>query len=424
MRVRAAVCVVALLLVAVVGNGDAAGAPRSGHSTALAAGGDLDSAFGLDGMVTTAFPGGSYATAVAIQADGKIVAVGAAAGPSVTGDFTVARYEPDGSLDATFSDAGMVTTAIGGGRDEAQSVAIQENGRIVVAGTDSWRRFAVVRYRPDGELDSSFGDGGIVRTNFAPGQDMAWDVAIQSDGKIVAVGAAGYGQEGFRLARYRRDGSLDPAFGDGGKVMTRYGGGVARAVAIQPDGRIVVAGYNTSLALARYLPDGRLDRTFAGDGRVDPGRIGEPWPLAVALQPDGRIVVAGGYDIFRVGLVRFSLHGQRDRTFGGDGVVVTNMGPGEQALGGLVVQPDGKIVAVGYVGPHEFTDAVVSHFVLLRCRRDGSLDPTFGGDGKVKTFFGDGGSGAAGVALQPDGRIVVVGQSDAPQAFALARYLA
>ena len=373
MRVRAAVCVVALLLVAVVGNGDAAGAPRSGHSTALAAGGDLDSAFGLDGMVTTAFPGGSYATAVAIQADGKIVAVGAAAGPSVTGDFTVARYEPDGSLDATFGDAGMVTTAIGGGRDEAQSVAIQENGRIVVAGTDSWRRFAVVRYRPDGELDSSFGDGGIVRTNFAPGQDMAWDVAIQSDGKIVAVGAAGYGQEGFRLARYRRDGSLDPAFGDGGKVMTRYGGGVARAVAIQPD---------------------------------------------------GRIVVAGGYDIFRVGLVRFSLHGQRDRTFGGDGVVVTNMGPGEQALGGLVVQPDGKIVAVGYVGPHEFTDAVVSHFVLLRCRRDGSLDPTFGDDGKAKTFFGDGGSGAAGVALQPDGRIVVVGQSDAPQAFALARYLA
>src|SRR5512141_1604453 len=142
-----------------------------GVPSAQGAGGDLDPTFGNGGQVTTVFPGGSYATAVAIQADGKIVAVGAAAGPSVTGDFAVARYEPDGSLDATFGLEGMVTTAIGGGRDEAQSVAIQENGRIVVSGTDSWRRFAVVRYRPDGDLDSSFGDGGIVRTNFAPGQD-------------------------------------------------------------------------------------------------------------------------------------------------------------------------------------------------------------------------------------------------------------
>lgn len=394
-----------------------------GVPAAHGAGGDLDPTFGPDGRVTTAFPGGSRATAVAIQADEKIVAVGAAAGPSSTGDFAVARYEPDGSLDATFGDAGMVTTALGGGWDEAQSVVIQGNGRIVVAGTDSWLRFALVRYLADGELDSSFGVGGIVRTNFAPGQDVAWGVAIQPDGKIVAVGAAGFAQEGFRLARYRRDGSLDPTFGDGGKAMTRYAGGVARAVAIQPDGRIVVAGYNTSLALARYLPDGRLDRTFAGDGMVDPGRVGEPWPLAVALQPDGRIVVAGGYDIFRVGLVRFTLHGRLDSSFGGDGVVITNMGSGEQALSGLAVQPDGKIVAVGYVGPHEVSDAVVSHFVLLRCRPDGSLDPTFGGDGKVKTFFGDGGSSAGAVALQPDGRIVVVGRSDAPQAFALARYL-
>ena len=125
---------------------------------ALAAPGDLDPGFGTGGTVVTTFPVGSFANAVAVQPDGMIVAVGAAAGPSNTGEFAVARYEAGGSLDPTFSGDGMLTTPIAGGGDEARSVAIQSNGRIVVAGTDSWQRFAVVRYRPNGALDPTFGE--------------------------------------------------------------------------------------------------------------------------------------------------------------------------------------------------------------------------------------------------------------------------
>lgn len=276
-----------------------------------------------------------------------------------------------------------------------------------------------------GDLDPTFGVGGQVTTAF-PGGSFANAVAIQSDGKIVVVGAAaGPSVRGeFAVARYETDGLLDPTFGDGGMVVTRYHGAVARAVALQPNGRIVVAGYNTGLALARYRPDGRLDRTFAGNGRIGTAVVGRLWALAVALQPDGRIVVAGGWDIFNVGLARFRVDGRLDPTFGDDGVLVADMGGGEQALTGLVIQPDGKIVTVGGVGPHEGGDTVVSRFVLARCRRNGSLDPTFGGDGKIETFF-DGRSDAQGVALQADGRIVVVGGADdgTAQAFALARYL-
>jgi uncharacterized delta-60 repeat protein len=393
---------------------------------ALAADGDRDPAFGADGKVTTPFPIGAYATAVAIQEDQKIVAVGAAAGPSETGEFAVVRYEPDGTLDATFGGDGIVTTAIRGGHfDEARSVAIQPNGRIVVAGTDSGQRFAVVRYRPKGKLDRTFGGDGIVLTNFAPGDDVAWDVALQPDGKIVAVGAAGFGQEGFRLARYRRNGDLDQTFGVNGKVMTRYQGANARAVVIQSDGRIVVAGYNRwGLALARYRPDGRPDRSFNGDGRI--GRaVWGVFALAVALQPDGRIVAAGDFDIFHIGLARFTSDGRLDPTFGGDGVVRRRVKGVEQGANGLVIQPTGRIVATGMSGPHEFGDTTPFRFVAIRLRRNGDLDPTWGGDGKVATFF-PGGAFAHGAAEQADGNTVVVGGSGEGnnEAFALVRYLA
>lgn len=392
---------------------------------ALGADGDLDPSFGDGGQLTTLFPVGSFATAVAMQTDGKIVAVGAAAGASIDGEFAIARYEPDGDLDGTFGDGGTVVTPIAGGNgDEARSVAIQENGRIVVAGTDSWRKFALVRYRADGELDDSFGDDGIVRTNFTPGDDVAWDMAIQTDGGIVAVGAEGFGQSGFQLARYRRNGSLDTSFGDGGKVVTRYRGANARAVTLQPNGRIVVAGYNSfGLALARYRPDGRLDRSFDGDGTIGP-MVTSIFGLAVALQPDGRIVVGGDHDIFAFGLARFRRDGRLDRSFGGDGIVREEVEGAEQGASGVVIQPSGRIVATGSSGPHEFGDPTVPRFVLIRRLADGHRDTTFGVHGEVTTFF-EGGARAHGSTVDADGRIVVVGGAGGGTigSFALARYL-
>jgi uncharacterized delta-60 repeat protein len=294
----------------------------------------------------------------------------------------------------------------------------------VVAGTDSWRRFAVVRYRPDGDLDDTFGGDGIVATNLTPTDDIAWDMALQPDGRIVAVGGAGFGQLGFLLARYRRNGRLDPTFGDDGTLVTRYRGANGRAVAIQDDGRIVVAGYNSrGLAVARYRPDGSLDPRFAGDGTIG-SAVPVMFAQAVALQPDGRIVVGGDHDIFAFGLARFRRNGRLDPTFGGDGVVREEVDGVEQGASGLVIQPDGAIVATGSSGPHEFGDTTIPRFVVIRRLADGRRDLSFGDHGEVATFF-DGGARAHGSAADADGRVVVVGGSGdgTIEAFALARYL-
>ena len=393
-----------------------------GVAPALAEDGDLDPAFGTGGRVTTLFPNGSYATALATLPDGGIVAVGAAAGPSVKGEFAVARYGTDGALDPGFDEDGMVTTAIAGGGDEARSVAVQPNGRIVVAGTDSRRRFAIVRYLSDGELDQSFGVDGIVRTDLTTGEDIGYDVAIQADGKIVVVGSAATGTE-FAIVRYRRGGGLDGTFGEGGSVLVARGDR-ARSVALDPDGRIVVAGYNArGLLVVRLLQDGRPDASFGGDGIVD-RIVTQILPLAVALQPNGKIVVAGDYDIFRTGIARLTGDGRLDPAFAGDGVRSVRFGAGEQNFTGLAVQDDGRILAVGHVGPHEFGDPVVPRIILARFLRTGALDASWGGDGKVSTTF-PGGASASGIALQQDGKPVVAGEAGAGDAwgFALARYI-
>jgi uncharacterized delta-60 repeat protein len=411
-RLRGRVCVLATVFSL---------AAMAGATSAVAIAGDLDASFGSGGRVTTLFPNGSFATAVAVQPDGRIVAVGAAAGPSLRGEFALARYEIDGSLDASLDEDGMVTTPIAGGGDEARSVAIQGNGKIVVAGTDSRQRFAIVRYLSDGALDPSFGGDGIVRTDLTPEEDIGFDVAIQADGKIVVAGSAG---GWFAIVRYRRDGRPDHTFGQGGEVFI-VRGGVARSVAIEPDGDIVVAGYNgRGLALARLLPNGKPDPTFA-DGGVVRNVMGDILPLAVAVQANGRIVVVGDFDIFRTGVARFTRHGDLDPDFSRDGMRSVRFGGGEQAFTGVAIQDDGRILAVGHIGPHEFGDPVVPRIVLARFLRGGHLDAAWGADGKIETEF-PGGASASGVALQPDGMPVIAGQAGEGDAwgFALARYLA
>jgi uncharacterized delta-60 repeat protein len=389
---------------------------------ALAAGGELDTSFGGDGKVTTSFTDVAYANAVAIQSDGKVVAAG-----GTGAEFALARYDTDGALDTTFGTDGKVTTGFTDG-GSANAVAIQSDGKIVAVGI-SGEEFALARYDTDGALDTPFGTDGIVTTDLSSGWDEANAVAIQANGKIVAAGRATPGspwRPWFALARYRSDGTLDTSFGDGGTVLTKFGvSGIAHAIVVQPNHRIVVAGTNGGgFALARYDSHGSLDTSFGKGGKVAtllpgdaPGNA-----YAVALQPDGKIVAAGAYDFYWFALARFKVHGGLDQTFGDDGFVITDVGQGgEQWVSGLVTQTNGKIVAVGTEGPHEYGDAP-PRFVLTRYRANGVLDPTFGGgDGKVITSFKNGAT-AGGVAIQADGRIVVVGNS-AWESFALARYV-
>jgi uncharacterized delta-60 repeat protein len=405
-------------------------------SPAAAPPGDLDPTFDGDGKVRTDFIQGlDISNAVAVQADGRVVAAGRAGPPPNAGpsDFALARYNSNGSLDPTFDGDGKVTTDFGGGGDEARAVAIQGDGKIVAAGSGVFGSLALARYNADGSLDPTFdGDGRVTTSGLGAGLALA----IQGDGKIVA---AGFGGGDFTLARYNPDGSLDPTFDGDGMVTTDFAGSTdrANALAIRGDGRIVAAGFalvsgTDDFAVARYNSDGSLDPTFDGDGKVTTdfgGTVDQA--RAVAIQGDGKIVAVGctdcsgdpGISVFA--LARYNAEGSLDTTFDADGKVTTDFPheifPGRDAAFGAVIQRDGRIVAVGCADC--FTAA--SDFALTRYRTDGSLDPNFSGDGKVRTDFVGVRDIAFAVTIQGDGKVVAAGCTwcnTTSADFALARY--
>jgi uncharacterized delta-60 repeat protein len=417
--------------VALQGDGKivAVGFGGTGGDFALArynADGSLDTSFSGDGMETTDFGGFSdRATGVALQGDGMIVVVGGA-----PGDFALARYNPNGSLDTSFSGDGKQTTAFGGGSG-ATGVALQ-GGKIVAVGSDGGD-FALARYNPNGSLDASFSGDGKRTTHFGP-VDRANAVALQGDGKIVAVGRAGDGTGGddFALARYNPNGSLDPSFSGDGRRRTQFPfGDGANGVGLQGDGKIVAVGSAGNAAggsdfqLARYNPNGSLDTSFVGDGKRKTGFGGfGDGAIGMALQGDGKIVAVGhaggdgrGGGVFA--LTRYNANGSLDTSFAGDGRKTTDFGRFGDGARGVALQGDGKIVAVGRAG-NAADSGEGADFALARYNTNGSLDTSFSGDGKQTTQFPFGGE-ATGVALQGEGKIVVVG-GDGSGEFALARY--
>jgi uncharacterized delta-60 repeat protein len=319
-----------------------------------------------------------------------------------------------GDLDPTFSGDGKQTTDFGGAGGGAQGVAIQDDGKIVAVGA-SQGDFALARYRTDGSLDASFAGDGTLITDFGPGGSVASDVAFQANGKIVAVGGAG----NSALARYNADGSLDTTFGGDGTAGLGKSG---YALATQPDDKIVIAGASEgNFAVSRYNPDGSLDTTFGGgEQRLD---FGSEYDAAfdVAIQRDGKIVAAGngGRDF---GVARYNADGSLDASFSGDGKQTTSFHPdwdnsAYDSVSGVAVQADGRIVAAGTAG---------LEFGVARYNTDGSLDPSFAGDGTQTTAFGSlWGETGTGVGLHSDGRIVVIGVccwTDLGPAFGLARF--
>ena len=368
--------------------------------------GTLDPGFGGDGKVTTSLSrrGGDCAIDVAIQPDGKIVAAGSS-GFGVHGKFGVVRYEPDGTLDPTFGGDGRVATDFTPDSDWAGAVAIQADGKIVAAGQSGVfgtnTMFAVVRYNPDGTRDTTFGEHGRVTTDFTPGDDGANAVGLQSNGKIVVAGGAGtdrdFGGTGFALARYEADGTLDTSFGEDGLVTTAITvgkGDAAADVESLSNGKILAAGVDgtggcrpcgsdmsTSFALVQYNADGTIDTGFGGSGEglvITPLSPKDDAASELAVQSDGRIVVAGssgqrsrGGGDSRFALVRYKADGSRDQTFGGDGKVTTNLSPGSDFANGMAIQPNGKIVAAGiadYLGTHD-------RFALARYFSDAASQP-------------------------------------------------
>jgi uncharacterized delta-60 repeat protein len=346
--------------------------------------------------------------------------------------FAPTAFAAAGSLDSSFDVDGRVTTDLGSYIEEAHALAIQPDGKIVVAGmsedNDEFIRFPVLlRYDTDGTLDETFdGDGACFIAAPEP-----TDVAVQSDGKIVVVGEY---QGDFALARFDTGCTPDPTFSDDGFQRVDFAGGDdgGRAVALQSDGKIVVVGsggadtgVNYDFVVARFDTAGILDGSFSGDGWRRTNFGVNDHANAVAVQADGKIVVAGRtdgrtFESADFALARFTTEGTLDPTFSGDGRLRTNIGSFDVAFD-LALQTDGRIVAGGA------TSSGWVDFALARYTSTGALDTTFSDDGKRRTDFSDGNDEAHGLAIQANGRIILAGSANPPgetdaDVFALARY--
>ena len=362
----------------------------------------LDITFGTNGVVITSI---GVATSVihnlAIQLDGKIVVAGTSCDGNIT-EFGIARYNTDGSLDNTFNGNGKITTNFGS-QAEAFSVAIQSDGKIVAAGymyTDSTWEFAIGRYNTDGTVDNSFGENGKIHTPVGNIDDEINAVAIQPDGKIVAAGYSNSAADindflpQIAIVRYNSDGSLDNTFNGNGKLTTSFGlFDIAYSVAIQTDGKIIiggthVTGSNYEFLVVRYQSNGSFDNTFNGTGKVITS-IGNNYDVihSITIQTDGKIVAAGtsavgaNYDNYNFALARYNSNGDLDTTFDDDGKVITLLNSHLDISPSVALQVDGKIVVAGGIS----SNGTTHDMVLARYNDNGTLDNTFDGDGKVTT---------------------------------------
>ena len=402
----------------------------------MAQAGTLDNSFSADGLVSTDLGASTYdqANALAIQLDGRIVVVGPS-GYSKALDFGAARYLPDGTPDSEFSFNGVDFTSVVFGDDHATAVAIQDDGKIVIGGygfCTEGNCFAMVRYLSDGSTDPEFGIDGIVTTEISGGYVLeSKAIALQDDGKILLAGG---GVAGFALVRYLEDGSVDSDFGVDGLATCAFSQGNDRAngIAVLDDGKIILSGYASgtigdSIAVTRLNDDGSIDTGFGAGGRVRaalPNRntIGQ----SMAVGPDGEIVVVGYYvppsSFDPAAMVaRFTAEGVLDTEFNGTGLRdLAVVGSISSIMNGVAVQPDGKVVGCGAVV------TATSDFLVVRLNVDGSDDITFNGGTSVTDFTGTF-DRANVVALQSDGRVVVAGGTNAGTQdynFAVARYLA
>jgi uncharacterized delta-60 repeat protein len=337
---------------------------------------------GGTGKVTAAIRTGTdQASAVALDGDGNIVVAGFSRGGSKD-EIAVARFLPGGALDAAFDGDGKLTTAVGTLEDHARAVAVDATGRVVVAGytlTAANRDVALVRYLGNGALDPSFSSDGKVTLSVGTGDDEAAAIAIQSDGKIVLAGYAADGsQHDVLLARFLDNGNLDPAFGGGtGVVRVPFGSGNAfgNAIALQSDGRILVAGYARvgtvfHFAVVRVDELGVLDPQLDGDGRLTTTIGTTSQASAIAVDATGRFVVSGFARFASnddMALARHDGTGALDTNFGGDGIVTLPVGSGPDAANAVAVQADNKILIAGSARFANNDDIAVARWLIDDC---------------------------------------------------------
>ena len=390
--------------------------------------GELDPNFGVGGFVITQDLQGG--TNIAVMPDNRIVMVGGYS------QFNVIRLMPDGTPDNTFGVAGVVSVDFGLENDYPYDVAVQPDGKIVVIGvidgpsSTNDQAVGVTRLNADGTLDTTFNGNGQLVFDFADTINHPNAVALQDDGKILIAGYTGASSAAndFAIARLNPDGSFDTTFDTDGKARVNVqGDDRARAMAIAPDGKIVVGGMsypigvnNCGFAAIRLLPDGSLDNTFSTDGRAL-AKIGSgnDSVFDLVVQPDGKVVLVADSSLSSqdIGVVRFDAAGSLDTTFSGDGKFSTFYGPTNSTdyINAVALQPDGKILVAG-----SYYTTPERNMGLIRLTANGELDTTFSDDGKANYVVpGDNGVSVYDMDLQSTGQILISGY--AANDFMLAR---
>ncbi len=401
--------------------------------TRISSDGSLDKNFNSTGIVSTRIGNTSdVGRSVVIQPDGKIVV----AGESNNGqnyDIALVRYNENGSLDSSFAMDGILTTSIGSSNDYGRSVKIQQDGKIVVAGSSfngiSYD-IALLRYNVDGTLDDDFNGNGILTDSFGSHDDIGRSVTIQQEGKIIIAGDSYNGSNiDLTIARYNENGSRDLSFGVEGKIITDFGfDEEAYSVIIQTDGKIILAGSsindNSNIFVTRYNEDGSLDNSFQANGKLNLfiGRT-NVYGKSIALQKDGKIILTGYHSSSGYFLARYNDDGNLDNTFNSNGKVIKTIPHVFSRINAVALQNDGKIVLAGRINQSQASD-----FLLIRHLEDGRIDSSFGLNGIVITDFNSNSDEASSILVQDDGKIVVGGSSRDPSlnavagAFALVRY--
>jgi uncharacterized delta-60 repeat protein len=410
--------------------------------------GSLDPTFAGDGQLTTDMTRAGTeqlwgSQSVAVQADGKVLVAGWAENSTIPdgSSLAVVRYNPDGALDATFAGDGIATFDLGA--RENVSVAIQPDGRIVVCTiayettTGSWD-VLVARLNADGSLDATFAGDGSTTIDFGGYFDGATALVILADSRIMVSGYRGFFDDNaatniddFAVARLNSNGSLDTSFADDGITTLDLGSDSDRAsaMALQVDGKILVAGTtNGNYAIVRYSSNGTLDTSFDGDGILLPG-FNNTGLSGLAVQPDGRIVLAtGSYQQITGGYdflaARLNSDGSFDPSFSDDGIATIDLGTSRDIAMDVALQVNGRIVLIGSSQANFETNTA---FVVARLNADGSVDTTFSDDGVATADFGPRFDVATSLAVQGDGNIVVAGFSNQSVTggwdLALARFL-
>jgi len=406
----------------------------------LAAPGDLDPGFNGTGRVST--PGGTFPFVydLTLWDANKIAVVGQA-----DSDFAIICYNPDGTLDTSFSGDGVDLRSVGSGFEGALAVTTQTftDGKIVLAGTTTAGPdnldFVLMRYNVDGTLDTSFDGDGVVTTSLSPsGNDSALAVAQQSSGKIIAAGSAFTGgTDRMIVARYTTAGALDNTFGFLGANVSGFSGrSEAQALAMGGSDSFILGGAvgdspARDFALVRFTVDGALDTSFGtgGTGRVTTAiGAGDDLIHGLVIQPDdGKLVAVGQAQVGTSGypydfaVARYHSDGTLDTSFGTNGIVTTDFLGGDDFAYDVRVQEDEKIIVSGTANNGSGLVGGPKYFAVIRYNRDGTLDTSFGAGGKVLTeIAADGFQGARGLVTDPSGKILVSGYG--PADFQVVRY--